>query len=72
MVVGAVLLTPRGDVRATEQACAPPPPLLCQGRPGQLPWSHLSPGLGTSSPEPPGFGPHFVYTLLVRLSSDVA
>ncbi|XP_061046874.1 DAZ-associated protein 1 isoform X3 [Eubalaena glacialis] len=29
-------------------------------------------GLGTSSPEPPGFGPHFVYTLMVRLSSDVA
>uniref|UniRef100_G1L9J9 DAZ-associated protein 1 n=1 Tax=Ailuropoda melanoleuca TaxID=9646 RepID=G1L9J9_AILME len=29
-------------------------------------------GLGTYSQDPSGFGPYFVYTLMVRLSSDVA
>nr|XP_054321324.1 DAZ-associated protein 1 isoform X9 [Pongo pygmaeus] len=29
-------------------------------------------GLGSYSPAPPGCGPHFVYSLMVRLSSDVA
>ena len=55
-----------------QRVCPSPPPLLCRGRLGQSAWSRLLPGLGTSSPEPPGFGPHFVYTLMVRLSSDVA
>lgn len=71
-MAGAVLLTPGGVYEQLSKHVPPHPLLLCQGRPGQSPWSHLSPGLGTSSPEPPGFGPHFVYTLLVRLSSDVA
>lgn len=55
-----------------QRVCPSPPLLLCRGRLGQSAWSRLLPGLGTSSPEPPGFGPHFVYTLMVRLSSDVA
>ena len=36
VVVGAVLLTPRGGVRATEQACAPPPPAPLPRPPGAV------------------------------------
>lgn len=39
---------------------------------GWSPRSRLLPGLGSYSPAPPGCGPHFVYSLMVRLSSDVA
>lgn len=36
-MVGAVLLTPRGDVRATEQACAPHPPSSAKAARGSYP-----------------------------------